>query len=249
MPRVLIPLPGTDFDPTEAAIPWRVLRQRGAELIFATPDGRPASADPRMLHGIGLGPLSPLLRADAAARDAHAQMTASAEFRAPVRWDALKASDFDALVLPGGHAPGMRPYLESPGLQALVAAFFSRGQPVGAICHGVVLAARSLCSNGRSVLHGRRTTALTRQQELAAWRLTRLWLGDYYRTYALTVQAEVTGALRSPEDFVTGPLPWRRDSLRHPEHGFCVRDGSYLSARWPGDAHAFALGMASMLGL
>ncbi len=45
----------------------------------------------------------------------------------------------------------------------------------------------------------------------------------------------------------SGPLPLKRDSLEHPEHGFCVRDGNYLSARWPGDAHRFALELVAML--
>ena len=62
-----------------------------------------------------------------------------------------------------------------------------RSKPVGAICHGVLAAARSIDpTSGRSVLHGRRTTALTWQLERTAWmiaRRTRFWDPDYYRTY------------------------------------------------------------------
>ena len=36
---------------------------------------------------------------------------------------AAAARRFDALLLPGGHAPGMREYLESAALQSAVAAF------------------------------------------------------------------------------------------------------------------------------
>ena len=64
-------------------------------------------------------------------------------FRAPIAYDAIRLEDFDALLLPGGHAKGMRPYLESAVLQAHVASFFEVAKPVGAICHGVLLAARS----------------------------------------------------------------------------------------------------------
>lgn len=52
------------------------------------------------------------------------------------------AAPFDALVLPGGHAKGMRPYLESTVLQNLVARFFApqapgaRHRPVAAVCQG-----------------------------------------------------------------------------------------------------------------
>jgi len=144
----------------------------------------------------------------------------------------------------------MREYLESPLLQSAVADFFERDRPVAAICHGTVLAARSRVARGgagRSVLHGRRTTGLTRQLEMLAWRLTRRRLGDYYRTYAQTVQDEVAAALRSPHDFLVGPPALLRDSDRLRRVGFTVRDGNYLSARWPGDAHRFAHELAAML--
>jgi protease I len=146
----------------------------------------------------------------------------------------------------------MREYLESPLLQRAVAAFFERELPVAAICHGTVLAARSPATGGpgagRSVLYGRRTTGLTRQLEMLAWRLTRHRLGDYYRTYPQTVQDEVSAALRSPRDFLAGPPALLRDSDRLRRVGFTVRDGRYLSARWPGDAHRFAHELVRMLG-
>lgn len=247
MARVLIPLPAVDFDPTEASVPWQHLSALGHTVIFATPQGQTARADERMLSGQGLGPWKPILRANARARDLYAAMVASPAFTHPLRYEELNAQDVEGLILPGGHAPGMRPYLESPRLQTLVAACFENQKAVGAICHGAVLAARSTTGAGKSVLHGRKTTALTQAMELSAWALTGLWLGDYYRTYPTTVQAEVTAALARPSDFLSGPsLPWR-DSPEHPERGFTVRDGRYLSARWPGDAHRFASEFARLL--
>jgi protease I len=252
---VLVPLPRNDFDPTEAGVPWRVLTEAGHSFVFATPDGAPAQADPRMLHGTGLGLLAPLLRAQGNAVADHDRMAQSADYRAPIAWadiaDGLAAARFDALLLPGGHAPGMREYLDSTLLQSAVAGFFERDRPVAAICHGTVLAARSRVTRadagGRSVLYGRRTTGLTRQLEMLAWRLTRHRLGDYYRTYPQTVQDEVAAALRSPADFLVGPPALLRDSDRLQRVGFTVRDGNYLSARWPGDAHRFAHEFAGLL--
>ena len=37
MATVLIPLPHTDYDPSEVAVPWRVLSQAGHRVVFATP--------------------------------------------------------------------------------------------------------------------------------------------------------------------------------------------------------------------
>ena len=247
MAKILMPLPARDFDPTETGVPWRILTERGHELVFATPTGEPGEADPLMVTGKGLGPLAPFLRANADGRAAHAAMAASAAFRTPLPYAAIRAEDFDAILLPGGHAKGMRPYLESQVLQGHVAAFFASAKPVGAICHGVLLAARSKTPAGKSVLHSRKTTALTRQMEMTAWRLTALHLGDYYRTYPVTVEDEVRAALKQPGDFAVGPPPLLRDSLAHPERGFTVRDQNYLSARWPGDAHRFAMEFDDLL--
>lgn len=246
--HILMPLPHVDFDPTESAVPWAHLTQQGHQVHFATPDGGPASADPRMLTGRGLGPWRRLLQARADARLAYDKMSHSQVFGAPRSYAELDAADFDALVLPGGHAPGMTTYLESSELQALVAAFMAADKPVGAICHGVVLAARSAePDTGKSVLHGRKTTALTRSMEMSAFNLTRLWLGDYYRTYPTPVQDEVTAALAAPDDFAEGPFAVLRDTPDKLDRGFTVRDANYLSARWPGDAYRFAHEFAQML--
>ena len=247
MARILIPLPAQDYDPSEAAIPWKLLTARGHNIRFATPDGRPAQADSRMLDGQGLGIWKPLLIAQAHAREAHAAMVQSEAFLRPLRYDDMATSEIDALLLPGGHAPGMKPYLESARLQALVAAHFAAAKPVAAICHGVLLASRSQRADGRSVLHGRRTTGLTKQQEMTAWLMTAAWLGSYYRTYPTPLQTEVESLLARPRDFDVGPPALLRDDPEHLGRGFTVRDGNYLSARWPGDAHAFALGLAQML--
>lgn len=248
MAVILMPLPRQGFDPTEAGVPWQALVRRGHQVCFATPDGGAARADPRVLTGAGFGPWRSLLRADRNGRAAHDAMAADAGFLSPMTHAAAESTQFDGLVLPGGHAPGMREYLESDVLQRIVVRAFERRIPVAAICHGVVLAARSRGDDGRSVLYGRKTTALTRSLELTAWALTALWLGNYYRTYPDTVEAEVTGALARPSDFEAGPLALRRDDDEHTGRGFTVRDGHYISARWPGDAHRFAAEFCALLG-
>jgi len=281
--RVLIPIPNLDFDPTEVSVSWRVLKDEGHEIFFATPDGRRGAADPLMLTGQGLDPWSwapPLrrvvavgrfMRANHDARENYVSLVRDPAFGAPLRHCDVRVEAFDGLILPGGHrARGMRPYLESEILQTFVGAFFDSGKPVGAICHGVVLAARSLePSTGRSALHRRRTTALTWALERLSWRvgrIARFWDPNYYRTYVETpnqsagfcsVQAEVTRALARPEDFIDVPAgtPDRklkmsgraRDTLDDARPAWVVRDGAYVSARWPGDAHTFAKAFAAAL--
>lgn len=280
---VVMPLPSRDFDPSEVALSWQTLHAAGIRVRFATPDGLPAQGDPLMLTGEGLDPwarlpglrrlklLGLLLRARGDARQAYRALVLDAEFTQPLSYAQLREADFDGLLLPGGHwARGLRAYLESETLQALVGAFFARDKPVAAICHGVLLAARSRAADGRSVLYGRRTTALTWAMEKSAWDLTRcfgrFWDPDYYRTYReapgeptgfMSVQAEVTRALAHPADFIDVPadavyrlrktLGLFRDSPDDSRPAFVVRDGRYLSARWPGDVHSFGRQFVAML--
>jgi len=246
MPTVLMPIPSAGFDPTEVAVPWKILRAHGHEVVLATPDGKPGQADARMLTGEGLAVLAPILRANADAVQAYGEMERSQELQHPISYDAMAARSFDALLLPGGHAPEMKEYLESSQVQAKVVEMAEQGKPMGAICHGVLVAARSRTAAGTSVLFGKRTTALTKPQELSAWWLTRAWLGDYYRTYPeTTVEDEVRKA--EPREFDRGPWSVARDSPTNLAAGFTVRDGSYLSARWPGDAHRFATEFAALI--
>lgn len=236
---ILFPLPSHDFDPSESAVPWKILKEGGHRIVFATPEGLPGEADPIMLSGKGLGIWKKLLANDKNGVEAYEEMSRSPEFLNPLSWDDLSFEDFDALVLVGGHAEGMREYLESPLLQDLVSKFFAANRPVGAICHGVLLAARSQRDDGKSVLYEKKTTGLLEMQELLAWKMTKLWMGDYYRTYEQTLESEVRSFLKNQDQFERGPIPIARDTPNSVAAGFALRDGWYVSARWPGDAHRF----------
>lgn len=246
--KVLIATSTTDFDPTEVAVPWKILHEAGVDVRFATDTGLAGYADKRMLDGNKFYLLKPVLIADRSARDAYAEMRQDAAFKTPISYDEIKIEDFDGLLLPGGHSKGVIPYLESRDLQNSIVEFFAHDKPVGAICHGVVAACRAIDpSTGKSVLFGRKTTALLKRQERLAYNLTRYNLGKYYLTYPETVEDEVTATLQSSEDFIQGPLPVLRDSPKHMSRGFTVRDANYLSARWPGDIYSFASEYLKML--
>src|SRR5690348_658063 len=103
MATLLVPLPDSDFDPTESGVPWRTMRDHGHNVVFATPAGRTARADPKMVTGEGLGILSPLLKADANGRSAYLYMEQSDAFRRPISYGEIRAVDFDGLLLTGGH--------------------------------------------------------------------------------------------------------------------------------------------------
>lgn len=243
--RVLLPLPDSEFDVTEVAVSWQVLTSQGHEVVFATESGTDApAADQRLLDGVLFGRLG----AAAEPKAFYARLLDDPAYRHPIGWDSVDPASFDGLLLPGGHAPGMRQYLGSSVLQAKVASFWSLGRPVGAICHGVLVLARTVDPlTGTSVLADRRTTCLTKPMERSAYLATAWKLGRYYRTYPAYVEDEVVAALGDRGQFTRGPRGLRRDDAAHDDQGFTVLDGNYLSARWPGDAYTFARRFSELL--
>jgi putative intracellular protease/amidase len=146
----------------------------------------------------------------------------------------------------------MRQYLGSPVLRDRVAGFWQLGRPVGAICHGVLVLARTPdAATGRSVLAGCRTTCLPKYMERSAYLATGWWLGRYYRTYPAYVEDEVKASLDDPRaQFVRGPLTLSaRGTATDDTPAFTVEDGRYLSARWPGDAYLFARRFSEILAV
>jgi putative intracellular protease/amidase len=238
--NVLCILPASDYDPTESSVPWAALTNAGIEVTFATPEGKPSPADPRLVDQ-GFGLLDAVLMTRTPDIETYRAMARSPSFSAPLAYGAVDPRRFDALLIPGGHAKGMRTLLESEEARVICASFFGDDKPVAAVCHGVLLPARSIDpATGKSVLHGRKTTCLTATMELGAWTITAPVLGRYYRTYPQTVEAEVTAALASPSDLSRGAPLGLRDSPTKLSRGFVVRDRNYVSARWPGDCHRLA---------
>ena len=96
MATVLIPIPSKDFDPTEVAVSWKVLKRLGHSVVFATPAGREGSADDIMLTGEGLDlwgflpglrrlvAFGRMARANADARRAYAEMRLDPAFKTKI---------------------------------------------------------------------------------------------------------------------------------------------------------------------
>ncbi|HEX6711832.1 MAG TPA: type 1 glutamine amidotransferase domain-containing protein [Thermoleophilaceae bacterium] len=235
--RVLIPLPDRDFDTTEVAVPWRHLRECGHDVVFATENAAVPQCDPKLLTGVVFGKLG----ADPEPIAFYRELEQSPEFRAPIAWGAVEPAEFDGLLLPGGHAKGMRQYLASELLQQKVAVFWGLGRPVGAICHGVLVLARA------GVLAKSRTTCLPKYMERSAFLVTAWRVGRYYRTYPEYVEDEVKAALEDASQFERGPRSTKRGTAADDAHAFVVEDGRYVSARWPGDAYLFARRFEALL--
>jgi putative intracellular protease/amidase len=238
--KILMPLPDTDFDVTETAVPWKVLTRAGHQVVFATEEGKTPACDPLLLTGVIFGQLG----AEPEPKAFYAEMAASPAFQSPKKWRDLDPKEFDALFLPGGHAPGMKQYLGSEVLQQKVTQFWALQRPVAAICHGVLVLARSQL-DGKSVLSGYKTTCLPKYMERSAYFLTAWRRGRYYRTYDAYVEDEVKAQAGS---FERGPrVLMARGTDSDDKPAFIVRDRNYVSARWPGDSYKIAKELLAML--
>jgi putative intracellular protease/amidase len=228
MKKILIPLPNRDFDLTEVSVPWKLFKQKGYEVVFSTEKGTRAYCDPKLITGVIFGQLG----ATKEAISFYREMEKSPEFLHPIKYDEINPADYDLLHLPGGHATGMRQYLESTVLQQKVLQFFRLNKPVGSICHGAIVLARTIDpETKKSVVYNYKLTGLIKSLERLAYYVTFWKLGKYYRTYPAYVEDEVKSVLIDPINFLQG-------------HGqnvpyVCV-DRNLITARWPKDAFVYA---------
>src|SRR5262244_907009 len=98
MAKVLVPLPDRDFDVTEVAVPWKLLREAGHEVVFATEAGATPACDPLLITGVVFGKLGARPEAIAFYRE----LEKAPEFTAPKKWSDCRADDFASLFLAGG---------------------------------------------------------------------------------------------------------------------------------------------------
>ncbi|MHC1559218.1 type 1 glutamine amidotransferase domain-containing protein [Actinomycetospora sp. C-140] len=237
-PSVLVPLPDRDFDTTESSIAWRAFVDAGVEVTFATETGRVAACDQRLLRS-GFFNWFP---AGQDALDAYRAMSSSPAFRSPITYRDIDPADFDAVHLGGGHAQGMRQYLDSGVLRERVLGFHRQNKTIGAICHGSLIPARTIDPRtGASIIEGRRFTTLTRPIEKFAFRCTWFRVGRRYRTYWKYTETEVGQAVGSAGAIERGETRFGAFgySLTHDEP-MVVEDGHFLSARYPFDAPRYA---------
>jgi hypothetical protein len=82
-PKTLIFLANSGQDPTEAAIPWSLLKTAGCSVTFATEHGIVACADQLLLTS---SIFATVLGATKKAKETYNEMTASPEFQKPLSW-------------------------------------------------------------------------------------------------------------------------------------------------------------------
>ena len=208
--------------------------------------GTAPAADPRLLAGVIFGQLG----AAPEPRDFYAELPRPRSSRAPIVLGASGPAEFDGLLLPGGHAPGMRQYLGSP-----VCSSRSRGSGRWA---GRSARSATACWCWRAPATRPRaaacwptasTTCLPKYMERSAYLTDRLAARPLLPHVSGLRRGRGRGRAGRPgRQFRRGPRTLsRRGTATDDTAAFVVEDRNYLSARWPGDAYLFGRRFCDLL--
>lgn len=151
----------TGYWAEEVAASHETLAAAGVGIDVATPGGRTPTVDKLSLSEQGG------VQPEDAERFRAYLETLGDQLAHPLTLADIDPSAYDAVYIPGGHAP-MTDLVADPALAAILAATDSAGRPVVALCHGVagLLAATGGASGeGGWRFAGRRMTGFTDTEE------------------------------------------------------------------------------------
>ncbi|WP_435661618.1 type 1 glutamine amidotransferase domain-containing protein [Leisingera caerulea] len=145
----------TGFWLEEFAAPYYVLRDAGAEITLASPEGGQPPLDPKSDSEDAQTDATRRFKQDDAAQQALANT---------VKLSGVDADQFDAVFYPGGHGP-LWDLAESADSRKLLESFAAADRPIGAVCHAPGVFRHVKGSDGAPLVKGRRVTGFTNGEE------------------------------------------------------------------------------------
>ncbi len=175
MPAVLIVITGanhwtltdgtqhpTGFWAEELLTPVSTFRKAGIQLTFATPGGVRPTVDEGSLSPDTVGGAE-----EAARQRAELDVLFAAELAAPLRLEDVKAADYDAVYVPGGHGP-MEDLAVSPAMGELLVGMLDAGKVVSSVCHGPAALLSATRAKGEWAFAGRTLSGFLNEEERQA---------------------------------------------------------------------------------
>lgn len=147
----------TGFWLEELAAPYYALKEAGARLVLASPQGGQPPLDPKSNEPAFQTEQTRRFEADAAA---------TAELANTVRLDSVSHDDFDAVFYPGGHGP-LWDLAEDAHSIALIESFVAAGKPVALVCHAPGVLRHVKNADGTPLVQGRKVTGFANSEEAA----------------------------------------------------------------------------------
>lgn len=147
----------TGFWLEELAAPYYVLKDAGAEITLASPNGGQPPLDPKSDE--------PSFQTEDTERFKN-DAEANAQLAATVRLDSVDQKDFDTVFYPGGHGP-MWDLAEDENSIRLIESFIAAGKTIALVCHAPGALHRVRNTDGSPFVQGRYVTGFTNSEEEA----------------------------------------------------------------------------------
>jgi putative intracellular protease/amidase len=148
----------TGFWAEEVAASHRVLKAADVEVDIATPGGVKPTVD-----ALSLSEQGGVSAADAEEFEAYLAGIAN-ELATPLALSDVTIGDYDAIYIPGGHAP-MADLARDADLGRLLNEADAQGKTVAALCHGVAGLLSASTADGSFTFAGRDLTSFTDEEE------------------------------------------------------------------------------------
>ena len=208
----------TGFWAEELVVAHRELTAAGHDVVIATPGGKAAPVDPGSLAVANVG-----------SEEAVAELSSyldgiAAELKAPLALNEAKASDYAAIVLPGGHGP-MTDLAFDATLGAILIEANDNGTVIAPFCHGPAGLLSASQPDGSFAFAGRKLTVFTDEEERTGG------LGDNTPWF-------VASKLREQGAVTEAGAAWS---------SFVVRDGNLISGQNPQSSAAVAAAVVEAL--
>lgn len=145
----------TGFWLEEFAAPYYVLKDAGADITLASPQGGQPPLDPKSDDESAQTDATRRFKDDAAAQGALANTKVLAE---------VKDDGYDAVFYPGGHGP-LWDLAEDADSRRLIEAFAHSDRPVGAVCHAPAVFRHTKDADGAPLVQGKRVTGFSNSEE------------------------------------------------------------------------------------
>ena len=136
----------TGFWLEEFASPYYALKDAGAEITLASPQGGQPPLDPKSDE--------PDAKTEATQRF-FKDVAAQAQLANTVELADVSAGSFDAVFYPGGHGPLWDLYSDANSI-ALIQDFIAAEKYVAAVCHAPAVLLKAKDPNGRPLLEGKK---------------------------------------------------------------------------------------------
>jgi putative intracellular protease/amidase len=145
----------TGFWIEEFAAPFYILKDKGINVVLASPKGGQPPIDPKSAGEDFQTPATIRFNEDRNTQNILSQTIALAD---------VNQEDYDAVFYPGGHGP-LWDLAEDKNSIALIEAFYNNNKPVAAVCHAPGVFKNTKNEDGTPLVKGKKVTGFTNTEE------------------------------------------------------------------------------------